>query len=139
MTTDPAFELHERLAHDGVFIADWPLCRVLLMNEADFPWLILVPRRAGLRDLHNLAFADLPSATGEIMRASQMLEEIFKPDKLNVAALGNQVPQLHIHVIARFTTDVAWPKPIWGASPHRPYDPEALAERVATLKAAAED
>ena len=129
-----AFELHHRLADDAVLIDDWPLCRVLLMNESAFPWLILVPRREGLRDYHHLSDADLALASGEIVRASRLLETAFTPDKINVAALGNQVSQLHIHVIARFTTDAAWPKPVWGVTPHDPYSPKALEERVAILR-----
>ena len=125
-----AFELHHRLAADSVLITDWPLCRVLLMNESAFPWLVLVPRRDGLRDYHDLSDEDLPLASGEIVRASRPLESTFAPDKINVAALGNQVFQLHIHVIARFTSDAAWPKPVWGVTPHDPYSAQALEERL---------
>ena len=128
------FELHPRLSGDSVFVTDWPLCRVLLMNESDFPWLVLVPRRDELRDYHDLSQLDLTLASNEIVRASQLLEELFHPDKINVASLGNQVPQLRIHVIARFTMDAAWPKPVWGVAPHRPYAPHALEERLQTIR-----
>ena len=130
------FELHPQLAADTVEVDRWDCCRVLLMNDATYPWLILVPQRPGLRDFHELATADLSLATAEIVRASRALEALFEPVKLNVAALGNQVPQLHIHVIARFENDPAWPKPVWGVAPAAPYDTGALAERLAALRGA---
>jgi len=130
------FELHTQLAADTAFVTDAPLCRVLLMNDANFPWLILVPRRAGLRDYHNLSPDDLAVANDEIVKASRVLTALYKPDKINLAALGNMVPQLHIHVIARFTDDVAWPKPVWGVAPAEPYMPEALEARLDELRRA---
>jgi len=130
------FELHTQLAADTAFVTDAPLCRVLLMNDANFPWLILVPRRAGLRDYHNLSPDDLAVANDEIVKASRVLTALYKPDKINLAALGNMVPQLHIHVIARFTDDVAWPKPVWGVAPAEPYMPEALEARLDELRCA---
>jgi len=130
------FELHTQLAADTAFVTDAPLCRVLLMNDANFPWLILVPRRAGLRDYHNLSPDDLAVANDEIVKASRVLTALYKPDKINVAAMGNMVPQLHIHVIARFTDDVAWPKPVWGVAPAEPYMPEALEARLDELRRA---
>ncbi len=130
------FELHPQLAADTIEVERWDCCRVLLMNDATYPWLILVPQRTGLRDFHQLATADLSLATAEIVRASRALEQLFQPAKLNVAALGNQVPQLHIHVIARFEDDPAWPKPVWGVTPAVPYDEGALAERLAALRGA---
>jgi diadenosine tetraphosphate (Ap4A) HIT family hydrolase len=110
------FQLHERLAADTLPLDRWPLCEVLLAKDATYPWLILVPRRVGLRDFDDLAREDLDTASWEIVRASRTLKAVFRPDKLNVAALGNQVPQLHVHVIARFTDDPAWPGPIWGGA-----------------------
>ena len=134
MTDD--FVLHERLAADCITIDDWPLCRVLLMNDATYPWLILVPRRPGLRDFHDVGTEDMPHFTGEICTASRALQATFSPDKLNVAALGNMVPQLHLHVIARFAGDPAWPDPVWGKAPAVPYEPPALQKRVKALQAA---
>ncbi len=128
------FQLHEKLAADTLEVARWPLSLVLLMNDATYPWLILVPRRDGLRDFHDLADADLPAMTGEIVRASRLLQDSFQPHKINVAALGNQVPQLHVHVIARFTDDAAWPGPVWGVVPAAPYAPAALEERLKLLR-----
>ncbi len=130
------FELHPQLAADTVEVARWNCCCVLLMNDAAYPWLILVPQRPGLRDFHDLAPADLEVATAEIVRASKALEQLFQPIKINVAALGNMVPQLHIHVIARFEDDPAWPKPVWGVAPAESYGAEALGERLAALRGA---
>ncbi len=132
------FELHPQLAADTVAVADWPLCRVLLMHDANYPWLILVPAKPGLRDLHDLPPDDLAAATGEIVRASRALETLCSPDKLNVAALGNMVPQLHIHVIARFETDPAWPKPVWGVVPAVRYEQDELDARLSALREAFE-
>ncbi len=130
------FELHERLAADCITLADWRLCRVLLMNDASYPWLILVPRRPGLRDFHDVAPQDMPQFVDEISGASRALQSSLQPDKINVAALGNMVPQLHLHVVARFTDDPAWPGPVWGAQPAVPYEAAALQERIESLKAA---
>lgn len=132
----PDFDLHPQLAADTLEVARWDCCRVLLMNDAAYPWLILVPQRPGLRDFHQLSVGDLALATAEIVRASQALERLFQPVKINVAALGNMVPQLHIHVIARFEDDPAWPQPVWGVAPAEPYGTEALAERLAALRGA---
>ena len=132
----PDFALDPTLARDTVPLEEWALCRVLLMNDARYPWLVLVPARAGLRDFHDLAPADMALATGEITRASKALQALFAPDKLNVAALGNMVPQLHIHVIARFKDDAAWPKPVWGVRPPEPYGEPALNERIDDLRGA---
>lgn len=129
----PAFQLDPRLDADTHFLARWGLCCVLLMDDANYPWLVLVPERPGLVDFHDLAPGDLTSACDEVARASRALQALFKPHKINVAALGNQVRQLHIHVIARFTDDKAWPKPVWGAVPPQPYTPDQLRSRAADL------
>lgn len=132
----PGFELHPQLAADTFVVTRWPLCRVLLLNDAAYPWLVLVPERPGLRDFHELAGEDAAAAMQEITRASTVLVDLFAPDKINVAALGNMVPQLHIHVIARFTDDAAWPKPVWGAARAQPYDEMQREERLAALRTA---
>jgi diadenosine tetraphosphate (Ap4A) HIT family hydrolase len=129
------FALDPALVKDTHKVMEWPLCRVLLMDEANYPWLILVPRRSGLRDLDDLASVDWPQAALEIATASKHLKAAIGAEKMNVAALGNVTPQLHIHVIARFTSDPAWPKPVWGQVPLRRYEAEALAERLAMLRA----
>lgn len=115
------FALHDGLAKDTRPLARWSLSQVLLMNDANYPWLILVPERAGARDLVDLSPADRAVLVEECARASAILRAMVRPDKLNVAALGNVVPQLHVHVVARFATDAAWPKPIWGVKPPVPY------------------
>ena len=132
MTDD--FTLHESLAADCITLDDWPLCRVLLMNDATYPWLILVPRRPGLRDFHDVDQSDMKQFTDEISRASRALQSSFTPIKINVAALGNMVPQLHVHIIARFADDPAWPGPIWGKVPSQAYESGALQERVMLLR-----
>lgn len=132
----PDFELHPQLAADTVSVAHWPLCEVLLLNDANYPWLVLVPARPDLRDFHDLSPDDMVAAGREISRASEALVDLFAPDKINVAALGNMVPQLHIHVVARFTTDAAWPNPIWGVVPPQAYAPDARDARRADLRRA---
>lgn len=109
------FALHPTLARDTVEVTRLPLCRVLLMNDRRFPWLILVPEREGLREIHDLPLADRSTLIEEIAHAGQVLVRLFQPDKLNTGALGNLVPQLHVHVVARFATDAAWPGPVWGS------------------------
>lgn len=131
-----SFTLHEALARDTIPVARWALSRVLMMNDANYPWLIVVPERPGMRDLHDLLPNDLATLMDEIVRASRALQGLFKPDKLNVAALGNMVPQLHVHVIARFDNDPAWPRPVWNALPAKPYDENAADELVADLRTA---
>jgi diadenosine tetraphosphate (Ap4A) HIT family hydrolase len=130
------FTLDPKLAQDTVEVDRWTLNRVLLMEDANYPWLILVPARPGLKDFHDLAADDLPAMSAEIVRASKALQALFDPVKLNVAALGNQVPQLHIHVIARRADDPAWPKPVWGAVPALPYKDAARSERIAEIRKA---
>ena len=105
------FELHPRLAADTREVTRLSLCRVLLMNDRRFPWLILVPARADIREIHQLSAPDRATLVEEIATVAQAMETLHKADKMNVAALGNQVPQLHVHVIARFTSDPAWPNP----------------------------
>ena len=130
------FQLHERLAADTVPVTVGPLSQILLMTDANFPWLVLVPQRPDLRDFHDLDAGDLTLATQEIVAASRVLEDNLRPDKINVAALGNQVPQLHVHVIARFHDDPAWPKPIWGVLPPKAYEPAELDTRVKAFQTA---
>lgn len=127
------FHLHERLAADTVEVTRWPLCRVLLMNDRSYPWLILVPQCAGVREIHQLAAADRARLTEEVAAAARALEAEWGADKMNVAALGNLVPQLHVHVIARFRSDAAWPRPVWGVAPPEAYDAEGMAAIMARL------
>lgn len=129
-----SFALHPQLARDTATVGDLALCRVLLMNDRRFPWLILVPRQPDLREMHELDEASQQALTREINTTAQRMAWHFKADKMNVAALGNVVPQLHIHVIARHTGDAAWPSPVWGRLPVEPYPAEMLAVRVRDLQ-----
>jgi diadenosine tetraphosphate (Ap4A) HIT family hydrolase len=120
--------LHPTLARDTVQIARLRLCRVLLMKDRRFPWLILVPERESVREIYELSAADRAVLIEEIAAVSEALARLFRPDKLNVGALGNVVPQLHVHVVARFTTDPAWPGPVWGSGAAVPYEESELEE-----------
>jgi diadenosine tetraphosphate (Ap4A) HIT family hydrolase len=130
------FQLHPQLAADTVPVTDLSLCHVLLMDEPVWPWLILVPRRAGVREIIDLPAPERAQLMEEIAQVSAVLQRLYRPVKLNVAALGNQVPQLHVHAICRFADDPAWPKPVWGAQPRQYYATAARAARVAELRAA---
>ncbi|BAU93536.1 histidine triad protein [Methylorubrum populi] len=135
-----AFSLDPRLAADTHPVGDLALCSVLLMDDARFPWLILVPRRPDLRELTDLAPEDASLAFDEIRIAVGVVQALARPDKVNVASLGNVVSQLHIHVVARFQSDPAWPGPVWGVGERKPYPPHAraaLLERAAALFVAA--
>jgi diadenosine tetraphosphate (Ap4A) HIT family hydrolase len=129
------FELHPQLVADTHVIRDLELSRVLLMDDARYAWLILVPRRAGMRDWIDLAHAEQHRLLDEVELCSHALRAIARPDKLNVAALGNLVPQLHVHVVARHASDAAWPKPVWGVGERLPYSVDALTARRAELLA----
>ena len=128
--------LHPTLARDTVEVARLPLCRVLLMKDRRFPWLILVPERESVREIHELTAADRAELIEEIARAGEALQRLFQPDKLNVGALGNVVPQLHLHVVARFATDPAWPGPVWGSGTAVGYADDQLAALRERLAAA---
>ena len=137
MAVDAAFTLDSRLIADTHAVGDLEFSRVLLMNDARFPWLILVPRRAGLRELIELPRDDQHILLDEINRCAHVLHALEKPDKLNIAALGNVVAQLHVHLIARFANDAAWPRPVWGCGGERTrYAPETLRVRLAALHSA---
>lgn len=128
------FTLHPKLAEDCNRVTCLDLCEVLLMNDSRFPWLILVPKRANLRDFHEIATDDRGTLFDEIDRCSRLLANLPDITKINVAALGNQVPQLHIHVIGRSIHDAAWPGPVWGAGITEPYSSEELINRTTHLK-----
>lgn len=132
----PGWQLHPQLADDTHPLAHWPLCEVRLMDDAHHPWLILVPRVADAVDITDLDAAQQAELMREIDRAARALQATMKPHKLNVAALGNVVPQFHVHVIARYRDDIAWPRPVWGTATAQPYSPEQLVERVTLLSTA---
>lgn len=115
------FKLDGRLADDTIYLTELSLCRVLLMNDRRYPWLILVPRYNGLKEIHDLSKEDQGNLILEITTTTQIIEKLFTPDKINVGALGNSVSQLHIHIIARFKEDDAWPGPVWGKGSSQSY------------------
>ncbi|MBB99015.1 MAG: diadenosine tetraphosphate hydrolase [Rhodobacteraceae bacterium] len=127
------FTLDDRLAGDSLAVLDLDLCTVRLMNDARYPWLLLVPMRADVTELVDLGADDRLRLIEEIAGASKALKAVSGCDKLNVGALGNMVPQLHVHIVARFVGDAAWPGPVWGAGAAEPYPDGAgreLAERL---------
>lgn len=130
------FVLDSRLDADTFEVGNLTLGRVLLMDDARFPWVILVPRRLNIREIIDLDLRDRAMLYREIESLSEVMKRLYAPTKLNVAALGNMVPQLHIHVIARFDHDAAWPKPVWGAGERVPYESQAATARIAELSEA---
>jgi len=130
-----SFTLDHRLDESSLFIEDWPLCRVALKNDTTWPWLYLVPRHDGIREIYELTTADQAQLVKEISLASRALKELYQPDKINTAALGNMVPQLHIHVFARFKNDPAWPKPVWAVQQDEiPYTEKTARTEIEKLK-----
>jgi diadenosine tetraphosphate (Ap4A) HIT family hydrolase len=121
-----SWSLHPQLERDTLNVGDLPLSRVLIIRDANYPWLLLVPRRPQVEEILDLNEVEQAQLTVEISRVAKALKDITKCDKLNIAALGNVVPQLHVHIIARKKADPAWPKPVWGAAPALPFDPAAL-------------
>ena len=135
---DSGYHLHPQLAADSHPLATLALSELRLIDDANYPWLVLVPRVANAVELIDLDRDQRLRLTDEIDFAARLLRAAVRPDKLNVAALGNMVPQLHVHVIARFTTDPAWPAPVWGRLAAKPYAPEALVDRIRSFQAAME-
>ena len=119
------FILHSKLAADTFEVLRLEVGQLLLMNDARYPWLILVPQVSGMRDLHNLSTKQYQAVTQEIVQVSEVVESLAQAHKMNVGALGNMVPQLHIHIIARQTNDAAWPAPVWGVGEAQPYSQDA--------------
>lgn len=130
------FKLDERLFKDTVVLGDFTLCRVLLMNDSRYPWLILVPRRAGISELFELKMAEQQQLWQETSYVGQVLKDVFQADKINIATLGNVVKQLHMHIVVRMQDDAAWPAPVWGNGAAQGYTDEALAAMRARLQAA---
>lgn len=133
---ETTWALHPQLAHDTVPVGDMPLSRVLLSNDANYPWLIVVPRLPGLVELIDLEENDQIQLLAEISDAARALKEITECEKLNIAALGNVVAQLHVHIIGRGHDDAAWPKPVWGAAPPSAYEPAPRDNLIAMLRRA---
>jgi diadenosine tetraphosphate (Ap4A) HIT family hydrolase len=125
------FTLHEQLQKDCTVIGELPLCLLLLMNDANYPWFVLVPRRAGKREWYELAADEQQQLLRETNSLAEYLQQNTGAKKMNIGALGNMVPQLHVHVIARFEHDPAWPAPVWGKVAAKPYDEGLLATTIA--------
>ncbi len=131
---DSAWSLHPQLKQDTIDIGDLPLSKVLVIKDANYPWLLLVPRRAEVKEIIDLDDVEQAQLTTEVSRVARALKDISKCDKLNIAALGNVVPQLHVHVIARRTTDAAWPRPVWGVVPPIAHDAEEVQHFISALR-----
>lgn len=136
MYAETDFVLDPRLDGDTRAVGDLELSRVLLMDDARFPWIILVPRRANRRELIDLDTATQQRLLAEIDRCARALQTLFAPAKLNIAALGNVVAQLHVHIVARHAHDAAWPRPVWGFGEREPYAPDARDARLDALRQA---
>lgn len=133
------FQLHERLQADTVLVAEFPLSLVLLSKDANYPWVILVPKRPNIEEIYQLNREDRQQLLHESCVLAETMTALFNPAKLNIATIGNMVPQLHVHHVARFSNDGAWPGPVWGAHPAASYNKEKLASLVGELQAALPD
>jgi diadenosine tetraphosphate (Ap4A) HIT family hydrolase len=134
--THTSFSLHPRLQADCLVIGQLPLSLCLLMNDQQFPWLILVPQRPALTEIYQLDAADRLQLLDESCHLATVLTQLYAPDKLNIAAIGNLVPQLHLHHVVRFTSDCAWPAPVWGKQAAKPYDAGEAAVLIDKLQTA---
>ncbi len=128
------FQLHPRLEQDCIAIGRFELCRLLMINDNQYPWFILVPERADLQEIYQLSKAERELLTEESSYLAENLAALYKADKMNIAAIGNMVPQLHIHHIVRYRTDKAWPAPVWGKFDSVPYSERQIAENLARIK-----
>ena len=129
------FALHHQLAADCHVVGDLPLSTVLLFDEQRYPWVILVPRVPSIREIYELSGVQRERLVEESCAVGQFLLEAFAGNKLNIGALGNVVPQLHVHHVVRNVGDPAWPGPVWGHSPRQPYAQDACIERIAKITA----
>ena len=127
------FELDPQLKSDTVVVGQFRLSVVLLHRDANYPWVILVPKRVGVSEIHHLAEDDQLQLIRESSHLAEVMTSIFAPKTMNIAALGNMVPQLHVHHVARFENDLAWPGAIWGKAPAKNYDEETLNTRLQKL------
>jgi diadenosine tetraphosphate (Ap4A) HIT family hydrolase len=131
---ESAWSLHPQLKQDTIDIGDLPLSKVLVIKDANYPWLMLVPRRPEKVEIIDLDEVEQAQLMAEVSRAARALKDITKCDKLNIAALGNMVPQLHVHVIARRTGDAAWPRPVWGVVPPLAHDAAEVQHFISALR-----
>lgn len=130
------FHLDPRLDSDSLLVGNLPLCQVRLMDDSQYPWLILVPRRPELREPFDLSPSEQLELLKESRLTAQVLNEVFAPDKLNIATIGNVVAQLHMHHVARYKTDISWPSTVWGAVPAKPRLPAESQALLAQLREA---
>jgi diadenosine tetraphosphate (Ap4A) HIT family hydrolase len=132
MSSGAAWQLHPQLARDSVMVGESSLSQVRAMNDANYPWIVLVPRHTGAVEIIDLTGEQQAELMDEIALLSQVLKDITVCDKLNIAAIGNVVPQLHVHIVARRRGDAAWPRPVWGETPraYAPADLGAFIERI---------
>ena len=130
------FDLNPRLEGDSYPVTDLDLCAIRLMKDANYPWVLMVPRKSDLIEIIDLDAQERGRLMEEIAAVCEALKKVTDCEKLNVGALGNQVPQLHVHVIARFRDDAAWPGPVWGVVPPKPYDHDKADQVIAALKSA---
>ena len=128
------FQLHPRLEQDCITIGRFELCRLLMMNDSQYPWFILVPERADLQEIYQLSTADRQLLIEESSYLAENLAVLFNADKMNIAAIGNMVPQLHIHHVVRYQIDKAWPAPIWGKFDAVPYTEQQIAGNLVRIK-----
>ncbi len=131
--TTSDFILHQQLKQDTIELADLPLCKLLLCNDSAYPWFILVPQVAGISEIYQLDWQQQQQLLNESSLLSELLMQVFAGDKMNVAALGNVVEQLHLHHVVRFKTDAQWPKPVWGQQALTPYTDDELSSLKAKL------
>jgi diadenosine tetraphosphate (Ap4A) HIT family hydrolase len=129
------FQLHERLQQDCIPIGRFTLCQLLMMNDSQFPWFILVPERPDIKEIYQLTVADRQLLSEESCFLAENMALLFKADKMNMAAIGNMVPQLHIHHIVRYQTDKAWPAPVWGKFSTQPYTEQQIIELIDKVRA----
>jgi diadenosine tetraphosphate (Ap4A) HIT family hydrolase len=132
--SENSFQLHPQLKADTYVVGHFRLCMLLLAKDANYPWCIMVPKIEGVREIHHLSADNRQALLTESCVLAESMEALFKPLKMNIAALGNIVPQLHIHHIARFEADAAWPAPIWGKVPAKKYNQELLDQRLNILR-----
>jgi diadenosine tetraphosphate (Ap4A) HIT family hydrolase len=128
------FQLHERLQQDCIIMGHFDLCQILLMNDSQYPWCILVPQIANLREIYQLSKTQRTQLTEESTHLAKILAEGYNAGKINIAAIGNLVPQLHIHHIVRYQTDIAWPAPVWGKFTAVPYTEQHLAKTTEQIQ-----
>lgn len=125
-----SFQLHPQLEGDCITVAELPLCRVLLLNDSRYPWLVLIPRRADIVEVYELTDTEQQQLWQEVTRCGEALMQRHNGYKLNIGALGNMVPQLHVHVIVRNPDDEAWPGPVWGVGKATPYSQQEITQYI---------